>query len=241
MQRTGLTRPLELIAIDGVYDLGEVSVIGIPSDREEVERRLRSKSDPELDAGIEGMMASNPTMRWAVHHGMYVLGVDTSRAFCAAYLDYNLRDGTAERIQCPTLVCDAENEMFFKGQAQELYDHLTCPKTFMRFTIEEGAGDNCHPGAQRIMTARVFDWLDIRNRHGHGHGWRSERTRAPETGSIQTAGIAITTVNIAVQYSCAPESPSDAVVFATLRQGPVVAGPPAPCPQPATEARRHSP
>jgi hypothetical protein len=33
--------------------------------------------------------------------------------------------------------------MFFKGQPQELYDHLICPKTLMRFTVEEGAGVHC--------------------------------------------------------------------------------------------------
>ncbi|MEW2272650.1 alpha/beta hydrolase family protein [Streptomyces griseofuscus] len=149
-----------LIAIDGVYDLGEVSIRGIPGSREEAERRLRADSDPELDALLEQMMSANPTMRWGVHHGMYVMGVDTPRAFGAAYLDYTLRGGTAERIQCPTLVCDAEDEMFFEGQAKELYDHLTCPKTFLRFTTAEGAGHHCQPGAQRILSARVFDWLD---------------------------------------------------------------------------------
>jgi len=30
--------------------------------------------------------------------------------------------------------------MFFKGQPEELYNHLTCPKTLMRFTEAEGAG-----------------------------------------------------------------------------------------------------
>ncbi|WP_406732118.1 alpha/beta hydrolase family protein [Streptomyces sp. NBC_01794] len=149
-----------LVTLDGVYDLGEVSVRHIPGDRDEVERRLRADSDPQLDARLEHIMATNATARWAMNHGMYVMGVDTPRAFSAAYLDYTLRHGIAEQIQCPTLVCDASEDEFFKGQPQQLHDHLTCPKTLLKFTAEEGAGARCHPGAMRTTLARVYDWLD---------------------------------------------------------------------------------
>jgi hypothetical protein len=50
--------------------------------------------------------------------------------------------------------------MFFRGQPQELYDHLTCPKTLMRFTESEGAGAHCQVGAARLAFARIYDWLD---------------------------------------------------------------------------------
>ncbi|MFE7183325.1 alpha/beta hydrolase family protein [Streptomyces erythrochromogenes] len=149
-----------LIAVDGLYDLGEIAVRNVPGTREEAERLLRAASAPELDAAFEQAMTSDPIARWAINHGMYVMGVDTPRAFNASYLDYTLADGIAERIQCPTLVCDAEEDIFFKGQPEQLYDHLTCPKTFMAFTTEEGAGAHCHPGAMRLSIARIYDWLD---------------------------------------------------------------------------------
>ncbi|MEU6298569.1 alpha/beta hydrolase family protein [Streptomyces erythrochromogenes] len=149
-----------LIAVDGLYDLGQIAVRNVPGTREEAERLLRAASAPELDAAFEQAMTSDPIARWAINHGMYVMGVDTPRAFNASYLDYTLADGIAERIQCPTLVCDAEEDMFFKGQPEQLYDHLTCPKTFMAFTTEEGAGAHCHPGAMRLSIARIYDWLD---------------------------------------------------------------------------------
>jgi pimeloyl-ACP methyl ester carboxylesterase len=149
-----------LIAVDGLYDLGQTSVRNIPGTREEAERLLRAKTAPELDAALEQLMAQDPISRWAFNHGMYVMGVDTPRAFTASYLDYTLSGGIAERIQCPTLVCDAEDDMFFKGQPEQLYDHLTCPKTLMLFTAEEGAGAHCHTGAMRLSIARIFDWLD---------------------------------------------------------------------------------
>ncbi|MFJ9342224.1 alpha/beta hydrolase family protein [Streptomyces sp. NPDC101733] len=149
-----------LVAVDGLYDLGQTSVRNIPGTREEAEQLLRAQSAPELDAAMAEIMTKDPIARWAINHGMYVMGVDTPRAFNASYLDYTLAGGIAEQIRCPTLVCDAEEDMFFKGQPEQLYDHLTCPKTLMVFTAEEGAGAHCHPGAMRLTQARIYDWLD---------------------------------------------------------------------------------
>ncbi|MGW8782274.1 alpha/beta hydrolase family protein [Streptomyces sp. NPDC055796] len=149
-----------LIAVDGLYDLGQTVVRNVPGTREEAERLLRAESAPEIDAAFEQAMTKDPIARWAINHGMYVMGVETPRAFNASYLDYTLAGGIAERIQCPTLVCDAEEDMFFKGQPEQLYDHLTCPRTLMLFTTEEGAGAHCHPGAMRLSIARIYDWLD---------------------------------------------------------------------------------
>jgi pimeloyl-ACP methyl ester carboxylesterase len=99
-------------------------------------------------------------MRWAIEHGMFAMGVDTPRAFGAAYLDYHLRNGIAEQITCPTLVCAGADDGFFKGQPELLYQHLTCPKTLLEFTADEGADAHCQSGAQRLALARIYDWLD---------------------------------------------------------------------------------
>lgn len=45
------------------------------------------------------------------------------------------------------LVCDAENDLFFKGQPQQLFDHLTSPRTLMTFTEKEREGAHCDVGA----------------------------------------------------------------------------------------------
>jgi hypothetical protein len=91
---------------------------------------------------------------------MYAMGVNSPRAYLAATQAYHLRDGIAEKIKSPTLVCEAEKDLFFSGQAQLLFDHLTCPKTILKFTDAEGAGAHCEVGASRLGFARVYDWLD---------------------------------------------------------------------------------
>ena len=43
----------------------------------------------------------------------------------------------------PTLVCEGERDHFFEGQPRKLQDALECPKTYARFTAEEGAEEHC--------------------------------------------------------------------------------------------------
>jgi hypothetical protein len=148
------------MAVDGLYDLGVIATTGLPGDRERAERILRADSAPEADAAMAAQMAANPTMRWAITHGMYVMGASTPRQFAASYLDYTLAGGIAEKISCPTLICEAVEDIFFEGQPEAVYDHLTCPKTLMRFTSAEGAGAHCHSGALRLAFGRIYDWLD---------------------------------------------------------------------------------
>jgi hypothetical protein len=109
---------------------------------------------------MEAAMKSSPTAAWAITHGMFAFGASSPRAYVAATLAFHLRDGIAEAISCPTLVLDAEGDMFFKGQPEELYNHLTCKKTLMRFTESEGAGSHCQVGAFRLAFGRIYDWLD---------------------------------------------------------------------------------
>ncbi|BBZ80008.1 dipeptidyl aminopeptidase [Mycolicibacterium anyangense] len=148
------------IAFDGVYDMGLTALGWIPGDRTETEAMLRAEAAPEADAVIEQLMAANPNIRWAATHGQYALGVESPRALFAAFLDYTLAGGIAEQITCPTLVCEAASDIFFEGQPQLLFDHLTCPKALVKFTDAEGAGAHCQVGAARLANARIFDWLD---------------------------------------------------------------------------------
>jgi hypothetical protein len=126
----------------------------------DLDRRLRADADAELDAELAKGISASPPMRWATRQGQWVFGAPTPRKACAIQLDYNLRDGIAEKIACPALICDAANDLYFEGQAKLLFDHLTCPKTFLEFTPEEGADAHCQVGAARLAMGRIYNWLD---------------------------------------------------------------------------------
>lgn len=149
------------IADDGLYDYGATHLSAIPAEkRDAVLAALSAPDSPELDAMLENAMTTSSVARWAFTHGMYAFGVDTPRAYLAATQSFHLRDGIAGQIKCPTLVCDAEKDLFFQGQAKQLFDHLSCPKTMMKFTDAEGAGAHCQMGAGRLAYGRMYDWLN---------------------------------------------------------------------------------
>jgi alpha-beta hydrolase superfamily lysophospholipase len=150
-----------LIANDGVYDFAAAFRSTVPPDKwEPFVQALKAETAPQIDQLLQGLAKKSPTVRWSQAHGMWSTGTASPRAFMANALNYNLRDGVAEKISCPTLVCEAEDDLFFKGQPQALYDHLTCRKALVRFTTAEGAGAHCQVGASRLAFARMFDWLD---------------------------------------------------------------------------------
>ncbi|MEC3981209.1 alpha/beta hydrolase family protein [Amycolatopsis sp. H20-H5] len=154
-----------VIAVDGVYDATGSFVSALPFGREELERRARAEHDAEFDAILAAGREASPVLRWACDQGRYVMGAASDREFLGKYLDYHLRDGVAERITCPTLVCSAEEDLFFAGDGENqaepeaLFEHLTCEKTLMTFTVDEGADAHCHVGAQRLAMSRIYDWL----------------------------------------------------------------------------------
>lgn len=155
-----------VVAVDGVYDASSAvtGLFGLPDD--ELRRRLRAAHDPELDAIIAAARSASPVARWACDQGRYVMGGNTDREFMAVFLDYTVADGVAERISCPVLVCEATEDLFWSGDGEQeaeprrLYRHLTGPKTLLSFTAEEGGDAHCHAGAQRLASARIYDWLD---------------------------------------------------------------------------------
>ena len=69
------------------------------------------------------------------------------------------RDGVVEAITTPLLVLDPEDEQFFPGQPQELYDRLPGEKEIVRFTREQGANFHCQPLARGLVGHVMCDFL----------------------------------------------------------------------------------
>jgi pimeloyl-ACP methyl ester carboxylesterase len=135
-----------LVLHDGVDDFHEVAEA----------TASRAASTP---GGIEALMAQNTMVRWVVRNGRWTFGVSDFDQLVKASEAYTLA-GIADRITCPTLVLDAENDVFFKGQPQRLLGELTCQKELILFREDEGAGEHCHEGALSLFHQRTFDWLD---------------------------------------------------------------------------------
>jgi pimeloyl-ACP methyl ester carboxylesterase len=94
---------------------------------------------------------------WALRRGLLVHGVKTPIDYLRLTADYVSE--RPEAIGCPTIVCSAENDEI-GATARDLYDRLTCDKTFLAFKASEGAGEHCESGARAWFNQRVLDWLD---------------------------------------------------------------------------------
>jgi len=150
-----------MVANDGMWDFGEVFLEAYPANRRaEIIEKIKAPSAPDLDQQLDAVLHGGSSGRWVFQHGMWAMGATSPRDFVRKALDFNVSNGVAEKIRCPTLVCLPEGDALSVSQAPVLYSHLTCKKSIMRFTVEEGAGAHCQIGAGRLAFARIFDWLD---------------------------------------------------------------------------------
>jgi pimeloyl-ACP methyl ester carboxylesterase len=108
---------------------------------------------------LKKVMQRNTGIRWAIENGMFTFQVSSIWDLVEATESWSL-SAVANKITCPTLVCEAEKDHFFAGQPKMLYEALTCPKTLLRFTGEDGAEEHCQLGALLLFNHQILSWLD---------------------------------------------------------------------------------
>jgi alpha-beta hydrolase superfamily lysophospholipase len=146
-----------LIANGGVYDFYAVTTRHGPPNMEEILEDPEASA--EYDVAVREMMKTDPNLRWVFGHGMWAFGASSPSAWQKMLRPYKLID-EAKKISCPTLVVDSENDIDMPGQSKLLFEALTCPKDFLLFTAEEGAGEHCQVGASLISNERILGWLE---------------------------------------------------------------------------------
>lgn len=144
------------IANTGVFDFTS-SKTSPDLPKEQLIKEITENID-EVNMELRKSMEISNEMRWAFSHGMYVFGVKTPAEWLLKAQEYCI-DGVYYKIKCPTLIIDCENEDLLKGQPKKIYDLLTCPKEFMMFKAEEGAGAHCQVGGKLISNQRIFNWI----------------------------------------------------------------------------------
>jgi alpha-beta hydrolase superfamily lysophospholipase len=157
---SGEPRLAALIADPGQWDMIEAmraafAHFGLPAETAEALPDVDERTLAPAFAAIR----KNPQLNWTfVQRGLWVHGVDTLMDYLRVCVAFRLSDRLGA-IRCPTLVTMAENDPV-AAFAARLYDALTCPKAFIRFTGAEGAGDHCEASARSVYFQRAYDWLD---------------------------------------------------------------------------------
>ncbi|WP_067840475.1 alpha/beta fold hydrolase [Nocardia lijiangensis] len=143
---------------DGVYSFHEAYLDAMPPFLYDW---IIDKRDDLANPVLQLMMALSTQSRWAVRNGMWTFGAASPAEYIRMTQPYTL-DGLADKITCPTLVLEAENDQFFRGQPVKVHDALRCEKELMVFAAADGGGEHCHEGATQLFNQQTFDWLDTR-------------------------------------------------------------------------------
>ncbi len=150
-----------LIANTGIYDWLEGIANKSGSSKDELLQKAQNHS-ASFDSAVQEIMKVKTEIRWAFEHGMFAFQVKTPSQLIDKYAACTLQD-RAHLITSTSLILDSEQELApMQEQAQRLYDHLSCPKTYMYFTAAEGAGLHCQLGAFQLSSQRIYDWLDTK-------------------------------------------------------------------------------
>ncbi|MGH9278871.1 MAG: alpha/beta hydrolase family protein [Acidimicrobiales bacterium] len=144
-----------VVADPGVVDVVSSWLMHFPPGTREMLADEANKD--EFDAMV---LSGPPEVLGDLHWRMAPYGTsspfDALRMAMAMHLD----DETIAMIRCPTLVTDPDDEQFWPGQSQAMFDTLTCEKELVRFRADEGANWHCEPVAQALRDERIFDWLE---------------------------------------------------------------------------------
>ncbi|GAA1654144.1 alpha/beta fold hydrolase [Nonomuraea maheshkhaliensis] len=117
--------------------------------------------DDVAEPALELLAALSTLARWGLRNGMWTFGARSAAEYIRMTAAYTL-DDVAGRITCPTLVIEAENDLFFPGQPRRVHDALRCERELMVFAGKDGGGEHCQQGASTLFHQRLFDWLDPR-------------------------------------------------------------------------------
>jgi hypothetical protein len=114
--------------------------------------------DPSADPQFTALL-DVPALKAMLAPRMVTNGATTVRAYCADMKRYN-NIGFADKVTSPAFVTDNDKDEVSPGQGKILFDHLTGPKEFRRFTAAEGAQGHCEGMAPIAFWDAAYNWLD---------------------------------------------------------------------------------
>ncbi len=144
------------VADPGVVDVSTTVLGHLPH---MMVKLLEAGEQEKFNRDMQWTLRMSPSTRSLLARRMRPYGVTTPYEFFSAARDNVLTDELISRITTPILITSPENEQFWPGQSQELFDKLSGKKSIVAFTRAEGAESHCEPMASGIRGERIFDWL----------------------------------------------------------------------------------
>ncbi|MCL7377052.1 alpha/beta fold hydrolase [Streptomyces sp. 35G-GA-8] len=150
-------RVAALILDDGIHDFHQAFAGVLPP---ALAGWIDEERDDVADPVLHLLTRTSTQIRWALRNGAWAMGTTSYADLVRKTRAYTL-NGIADEITAPTLIMDAENDQFLKGQPDEVQKALSnAATTLVTLTEAEGAGEHCHMGAMGRAHQTMFDWLD---------------------------------------------------------------------------------
>ena len=139
----------------GVMDVSTKWLSQIPS---ELVALLQSGNKAAFNSAVDEVAATTPGLAQELAARGRPYGMDNAYDTFTAPLSYNLRD-VVDKIQTPLLITNPDEESFWPGQSQDLYNQLSGEREITHFSREDGANFHCEPMGRAETEFRIFDYL----------------------------------------------------------------------------------
>jgi hypothetical protein len=145
-------------------------------------------------SGFLDEMMKDDAHRFFIAARMRAYGAHTLKEFLLMQRNYSLK-GLAEKIECPTLVCDNVADTPAGGQAKRLYETLNCPKDYSSSSQRRGLTAT---GKAELRFSSI-----ARSSTGWIRGWHSSRSSPRRTPVIYSSLSRDTRARVRkVNFSC---------------------------------------
>ncbi|KAH7141130.1 putative alpha/beta hydrolase [Dactylonectria macrodidyma] len=144
-----------VMAVDGVFDFGQDLLSALPP---VLAKLFTSGNATGFNHAIAEALESpeaTTEFRWTFQQGE----APTPYDFLNKSQAYNL-ETVINNIKVPVFVGDAEDDHFFKGQAQELAKALGSLAHYHFFNATLCVGEHCSAGGSVLMNQVVLDWFE---------------------------------------------------------------------------------
>lgn len=153
-------RVAAVIAIDGIYDYGKTLTDNLTPELMEL---YKGGKKDEFDYILNTHFLNNQSIptsaRWALQQGLWSFKTHSLYEYYKLSEAYNLT-GLTDKVEAKVFVGDAENDIYFPGQAKSLAAHLGDKATLYEFKANDGAGAHCAVGANVYLNQVILDWFD---------------------------------------------------------------------------------
>lgn len=151
-------RPVAAVVDPGVVDVSTAWTDELPA---AMRAQLEQGDQARFDREMQLAEIFSPSITAALRYRGRPYGVDGNSRFTLyqTIAGYRLGEEIAQ-ITTPLLITAPEQDRFWPGQSQQLYDRLPGSKQLVRLSTHEGAGQHCEPLALALRETRIFDWLD---------------------------------------------------------------------------------